>query len=259
MRMLKVLGLAVGLTVFFSASASIAQDLNPEHLLEAGKRVQQVQAPRQYQLFHVTPKEVPNASVGASHGELYMKSEGKIRRVADDVVISRVAPDGKTYFSDNSNHLKVLDASGSVKTIAENVDADFTFDKTGKQILVVRPLENDITTMDLIRTDGKLIHHILPEGNNFMPRFTPDGKSILFASGDTGIISWYLVDIQGTNKRQLTNIGMVPGQMTDDFVPIMSTPQKAEFIDDTHFKYLDGNDVWILDITTGHASKPGVR
>ncbi len=253
---IKVIPLVIaGLWAACNLSPVSAEEFNLEQMVQAGKRVKQVKSPKAYQLYHVTPQEIPNSDLEFT-GPLYMKlADGKVRQIADHVEISRISPDGRTFFTNHEQKLYIVNDSGTPELIAENVSSNFAFDKTGKHILVSRPIDVDILKLDLISRDGKTVRNILPEGNYIAPRFTPDGKQILYASSDTGIVSWYIVNIDGTNKRQLTNVGMKSGRMTDEFVPIMSTSDDAGFIDDTHFKYREGTDIWVLDITTGKASK----
>ncbi|MBO4351145.1 MAG: hypothetical protein J6A01_09410 [Proteobacteria bacterium] len=252
---IKVIPLVIaGLWAACNLSPVSAQEFNLEQMVLAGKKVKQVQSPKDYQLYHATTPIAPNSSQGASHGPLLMKqSDGKILQVADDIIFSTLSPEGKVFFSGSDLKLYTINAAGKAEHIADNVSADFAFDKTGKQILVSRPTDFVNSTLDILGADGKLIRHVLPEGNYFVPTFTPDGSQILFASGDSGIVSWYLVNTDGSHKRQLTNIGMESGNMTDDFVPVMNDPENSGFIDNTHFKYMEGPDTWILDITTGKA------
>lgn len=242
----------------FSLSPVSAEEFNLEQMIQAGKRVKQVKSPKQYQLFHVTRPDTPNASLGASHGPLFIRqNDGKIQKVAEDIIFSTLSPDGKVFFCDHEQKLYTIRSTGKVEFVAENVSADFAFDHAGKRIAVLHPAEFTDSTLDLIDADGRLIRHLLPAGNYFSPIFTPDGKQILFASGDSGIVSWYLVNVDGSNKRQLTNIGMEPGNMTDDFVPVISSPENSGFVDKTHFKYMEGETTWILDIKTGKAVRAG--
>ena len=254
---IKVIPLVIaGLWAACNLSPVSAEEFNLEQMVQAGKRVKLVKSPKEYQLFHATTPITANSSQGAEHGPLFMKqSDGKILQVADDVVISKPSPDGRTFYTDNESNLFVLNASGQSELIIQNVAANFVFDKEGKHILVSRPTEFVDSTLDLISADGKEIRHVLPEGNYYTMTFTPKGNQILFASGESGVASWYLVNTDGTHKHQLTNIGMETGHMTDDFIPVMSTPENAGFIDDKHFRYMEGPETWILDITTGKAVK----
>ena len=258
---IKVIPLVIaGLWAAFNLSPVSAEEFNLEQMVQAGKRVKQVKSPKQYQLYHVTHPDTPNASQGPSHGPLFIKHpDGRIQQLADDIIYSTISPSGNVFFSGYDLKLYTINSTGKVEHIADNVSADFAFDKAGKRIVVSHPTDFIDSTLDIISADGKQIQHVLPEGNYFAPTFTPDGNQILFASGDSGIVSWYIVNVDGSNKRQLTNIGMETGNMTDDFVPVISTPENSGFIDDTHYKYMEGEDTWILDITTGKAIRAGQK
>ena len=248
--------IVAGLFMGLSASSVLAEDFNPDQLASSGKKVKQVKSPKQYQLYHVTDPEIPNASTGPSHGPLFLKqSNNSFVRVAEDVTFSTVSPDGRTFYIDNGQKLFAMDATGKSALIAENISADFTFDKAGKRIIALRPTEFVNSTLEILSIDGKTVRIVLPEGNYATPFFTPDGNKILFSSADTGIASWYLVNTDGSNKRQLTNVAMASGKMASDFIPVMSTPKNAGFIDDTHFQFMEGPDIWVLDIQTGKAAK----
>ena len=254
---IKVIPLVIaGLWAAFNLSPVSAEEFNLEQMVQAGKRVKQVKSPKEYQLFHVTPQVVPNTSRGPAYGPLLIKHpDGKIEQVAENITLSKLSPDGKVYFSSHDLKLYTLNAAGKPELIADNVSSSFAFDRSGKRIIVAHPTGVVHSTLDIISADGKLIQHVLPEGKYVAPTFTPDGKQILFASGDTGIASWYIVNVDGSQKRQLTNIGKENGNITSDLVPVLNTFENAGFIDDTHFRYMEGSDTWILDITTGKAVK----
>ena len=244
----------------FLAGNVYAEELNEAVLAKEGKEIHRLDSSRKIQLFRVAPKEIPNASIGATHGPLYIKLAGTFKKVAPDVVQTRIAPDGRTFFMDNNNRLFALTDNGEVKTIADGVYSDFSFNKKGTRILVSRPVQDEIyTAIDLLDINGQTVRRIVETGNHSFPMFTPDEQKILYASGDSGIVSWYVVNQDGTDNHQITNIGMEPGNMTDDFVPIMGTWQNAGFIDNTHFRYMSEDEIWTLDITTGKAVKMAVR
>ncbi len=242
------------------SSNAMANDVVPEEIPAQGQMVQQLRSPDAYQLYVVAPFEIPNASNGPVHGPLYMKApKQKARLIAKDVVISKPAPKDRTYFIDNEFRLFTTDSKGNIKHLAERVYGDFSFNRDYSRMVVSRPTtmepDENITTIELMDSNGSVIREIVPAGDNSMPMFTPDGKQILYVCADTGIVSWYIINVDGSNRRQLTNIGME--FLDDSFVPIPSTYDQAEFIDSTHFRYLDDKDIWILDITTGKALKKG--
>ena len=258
MRKKFIFSLFVGFV--FISSTAMANDVVPEEIPAQGQMVRQLKSPNAYQLYVVAPFEIPNASNGPVHGPLYMKApQQKARLIASDAVIAKPIPKDKTYFVDHQFSLFVTDPKGNIKKLAERVYGDFSFNGDYSRMVVSRPTtmepEENITTIELLDSNGSVIREIVPAGDNSMPMFTPDGKKILYVCADTGIVSWYIVNIDGTNRRQLTNIGME--FLDDSFVPIPSTYEHAEFIDNTHFKYLDDKDIWILDITTGKALKKG--
>ena len=55
-----------------------------------------------------------------------------------------------------------------------------------------------------IRQNGK-DKQLTFEGDNYRPKLSPDGKVILFDSDKTGFSQLYLIDIDGTNLRNISN------------------------------------------------------
>ncbi len=248
------------LMILMVSGFGVAQEVSIDGISLPGKVVRKLQAPTEYELYVVGEKEVMNASMGPMHGPLYIKPpKGPARQIAEDVVLSRPGAKGLTYFVNRDFNLFVTDKKGEVRKIADHVYGDFSFNRDYSRVLVTRPQSDNIdetmTVIELLDSNGVSLRRLVDVGNHSMPMFSPDGKKILYASGDTGIISWYLVNVDGSQNHQLTNIGMESGRMTDDFVPVMSTYDGSGFIDDTHFRYLDGTDGWILDISTGKAVK----
>ncbi len=248
-------GLVVTGMMGIGMSHAVAQDVEYTRLLQAGRQISPQAVHDNAALFIMIPHELQDASIGETVGVLFEKRGNKVVKIADDVYRAQFAPDGRTIFYAQRSIYDVKE--GQVRLVLPDAFGDFSFDKAGKRMVVTRPFEGDEieSNLEIVDMNGNVLNRLNIGGHHVFPYFTPDERQILFASGDTGIISWYVVNISGHGRRQLTNIGMEETGITDAFVPILSTFEGAGFIDDTHFKYIAEDEVWILDIVTGQAVK----
>jgi len=89
---------------------------------------------------------------------------------------------------------------------------------------------------------------LVPDDGGFpsRPVWSPDGRAVAYVSSRTGVASWWVVDAGGgTPPRQLTNVGLAPGQgLGDGFVPPPWRPGVALWADGW-ISWDAGGEVWM--------------
>ena len=78
-------------------------------------------------------------------------------------------------------------------------------------------------------------------GDDRLPRFSPDGKQLVFQSFRSGNWHIWMINTDGTGLRSLT------GGTQDDREPVWVNDQRVVFASDRNGNY----DLWELDVTTG--------
>lgn len=199
----------------------------------------------------------PDSSPERDHATLYERdrSSGELIRVAERVEGARKAPDGTLFFVQKQRLYKYRD--GVNVPLVDKSSGDFDFaDKSAKIALVRLNEMDDPGTLALVDSEGKVERTLADAGHGalWLPVFTPDGKSIVYVSGETGFGSFFRVDLDGTNKRQLTNQNIrqeTGGVFSQDFVPPAESRERMRFVTDTRLEYESGQETWQLDIETG--------
>ncbi len=152
--------------------------------------------------------------------------------IADELVVyAFFDKTGKKIFYNTRNnydlYLVNIDGISKVnlhtKTLTSNLSPDGNY-------LVYQKLNPDwqigqyydqalgITILDLKTKKEKIISH---SSEDFAPIFTPDGKKILFFSrSPEGLASHFIMNTDGSNRKQLTNIG--EKFVSDRTIPVIS-------------------------------------
>ncbi len=208
--------------------------------------------------FVLRAELMPDSSPSRAHDTLYEReaASGDLRRVAERVEGALEAPDGTLFFVQKS---ALFALKGDYpRKLLDRSTGDLTFDHAGRHLALVRLGEDgDPTAIDLVNREGKVERRLAArEGMLWLPIFTPDGKSVVYLSSETGFASFWRVDLDGTNRRQLTNLNITSdagGVFSQDFVPPAERREAMRFVSPTHLEYASGNEVWQLDIETGKA------
>lgn len=91
-----------------------------------------------------------------------------------------------------------------------------------------------------------------------IPAWSPDGRQILFVSGRTGIASLWIIQVDGSNLRQVTNKGIHGGQGTppEGFIPVPVFDKAIVWPDQGKIYFHSGDELWMLqgDQTTSTRS-----
>ncbi|MDR0967201.1 MAG: hypothetical protein LBM75_12020 [Myxococcales bacterium] len=186
-------------------------------------------------------------------------ASGEQRRVAGNVQAALTSPDGTLFFVQD-NALFTLQGSAPRRLI-ERSAGDFAFDVSGNRIALVRLGDtDDATAIDLVTRDGAVERRLVDRsaGVLWLPLFTPDGQSLVYLSGETGLASFWRVDLDGQNRRQLTNQNVRPeagGVLSQDFVPPAERRESMRFVGPSMLEFETGPERWQLDIETGVARK----
>lgn len=100
----------------------------------------------------------------------------------------------------------------------EGYDADVKIDPTGKWMVFSSTRHSERPDIYLQRVDGTAVIQLTNDpADDVQPCFSPDGKTLTFASNRHGNWDIYQMDIEGKNVRQLTS---GPGQkMSPSFNP----------------------------------------
>jgi hypothetical protein len=101
------------------------------------------------------------------------------------------------------------------------------------------------------------------DGVDDRPSVSPDGVTVVFVSGRTGVASLYRTTTDGAAPVQLTNLGLEIGLEREGppegFVPPPVLPDAIEWVSNDIIRYdAGGKELWRVDVRTGSATKEGV-
>ena len=213
----------------------------------------------QQRTFVLRIELMPDSSPSPGSFTLYERStpSGDLRRVAERVEGARQAPDGTLYFVQDSHLIKLED--GNQRQLLDKSTGDFDFAAATANIALVRlGKDGEPNAIALVSREGKVERQLAAEseGMLWLPLFTPDGKSLVYLSSETGFASFWRVNLDGTGRRQLTNLNIksdTGGIFSQDFVPPAERRESMRFVTATRLEYEAGEAVWQLDVETGQA------
>ncbi len=115
----------------------------------------------------------------------------------------------ETLFTSKVYGIYKLETDGSETRLTQDGhsdDPDLSPDKS--QILYVvygNPYQDDTGQIYIMDANGDNPHPLTQEVNDSLPKWSPDGKQIVFASDRTGTLDIYVMNADGSNQRNLTN------------------------------------------------------
>jgi hypothetical protein len=161
--------------------------------------------------------------------------------------------------------LRLRAADGSERVLTQNVRGDLTPSQDGSllalTLLGAGGNESD-TAVAITGLSGELEVVADGDGVDDRPALSPDGRTLVFASGRTGIASLYRTSIGGEAPVQLTNQGIEPGldrdQGPEGFVPPPVSAARLGWLSPDVIRYdAGGGEYWRVDVRTGVASREG--
>ncbi len=129
--------------------------------------------------------------------------------------------------------LRLRRADGVQRELDEGVDARLAFSPDSASLVYARDSGGDSageTNLWYLRlapeSDGLPVRLTSARGSDDRPVFSPDGSRVAFISGQTGIASWWVIELSRIGAegvaRQLTNVQLPPrrsGEPPEGFLP----------------------------------------
>lgn len=160
--------------------------------------------------------------------------------------------DGRAALIDDAGALLLVDAGRRTKLLDGVREV---IDLGDGRVLASRSTDVGESDLWIVRLDRKAPPRALAaaHGADTTPFLLDDGR-VLFTSTRTGVASLFIVALDGSGLRQLTNKNAKPGALGDAFVP---TPAGAIAQDGARVTYDAGDALWTVDVDTGTATKEG--
>ncbi len=178
---------------------------------------------------------------------------------------ARSLPTGEVAFVSQTGELKVADVTGGERVLAQNVRGDLLpIDETGRLALTLRgeTEEDGETAVALVQPEGVVTVIADAEGVDDRPAVSPDGKTLVFVSGRSGIASLWRTSVDGEAPVQLTNAHIEPGVERDGdpegFIPPPMRADRLEWVSADVIRYDAGDgELWEVNVRTGAGQKAG--
>lgn len=233
-----------------------------------GARVQQVFGAADTVVLGVALEEaVPDADVAAPLAlATYQSSTDVLQVLAPDARYREARlldAAGATALVTTERELKLRGADGAEKTLATQVKGEVSA-APGQRLLFTREglyEFNGESQVALVGEDGQTVVLADAEGVDDRPAVSPDGKTVVFVSGRTGIASLWVTDLAGAPAVQLTNRSLVQsedGSEPKGFVPVpvMADALTWQSNDVVRFD-AGGGELWTVNVKTGAAARVG--
>lgn len=160
--------------------------------------------------------------------------------------------------------LKLRDGEGAERVLATRVKGEVSQAPNGGLLFTAdadEGKEGDTAVM-IAAPDGALKMVADAEGADDRGSVSPDGQTVVFVSGRTGVASLFRTTVDGAEPVQLTNAGLEPGR-DDDSAPVgfVPPPMGADALvwvsaDAVRFD-AGGGEYWRVDVRTGVATREG--
>jgi hypothetical protein len=162
--------------------------------------------------------------------------------------------------------LRFMSDGGSHETIAKNVRGDLAPSEDGAIFALTLSSgageDDGETAIAIADRHGNLEILADAEGVDDRPTISPDGKTVVFVSGRTGIASLFRTTIAGDPPVQLTNAHLEPGLEREGdpegFVPPPVQASRISWSSADVVRYdAGGGEYWQVDVRTGRADREG--
>jgi TolB protein len=163
---------------------------------------------------------------------------------------------------DEQGNLRLREPNGRERLLAQRVGGDL-FPTAKGDALVATLLrtgnESHETSVGIISLDGRVKVLADGPGVDAVPTISPDGKTVIFASGRTSVASFYRTSVEGEEPVQLTNVGlenwMLAQAVPATFVPPPVSNYAMEWVNKDVLRYnAGGGEFWKLNVRTGQAA-----
>lgn len=178
---------------------------------------------------------------------------------------ARSLPSGEVALVSQTGELKVAGADGVERVIAQNVRGDVQpIGTDGRLALTLRgETEQDgETAIAVANPDGVVTVLADGDGVDDRPSVSPDGKTIVFVSGRTGVASLWRTTTDGAEPVQVTNshieAGVERNGDPEGFIPTPILVDRIEWVSADVVRYDAGDgDFWEVNVRTGEGHRAG--
>ena len=168
--------------------------------------------------------------------------------------------EGRTALLKASGELELIKADGSKLLLADRIRGDVQ-PANGGALLATQKLgdtEHEDTRVVVINDKGET--KPLVDGEGDRATMSPDGQTVVFISGRSGVASFYVTNLAGAAPQQVTNTALVyvEDQEPTGFVPVPVNMSRVQWLDKDTLRFdAGGNELWTLNIRTKDAAKVG--
>ena len=129
--------------------------------------------------------------------------------------------------------------------VTEGADSDVAADPSGQWLVFASTRHSPRSKLYLQRADGSAVVQLTSDAaDDAHPTFSPDGKSVAFASNRSGVWKLYLTDLSGTTTTQLTQGG------SQDIHPSFS-PDGKWLAYNSQNPMTGQWEIWLMSVETG--------
>ena len=209
------------------------------------------------------PGDIPDSEHVVGTTLFLLQDDGTNMRLLTDVPVMYAFfdPTGRqVYYTSQNADLFVFDLSTSTTQKLQEKVLSPSLSPDGRSIIYQKlnptwgpgQYYDEALGITVLNLQTKQETRISNTWEDFNPLWTPDGKNILFFSRSAeGLASHFVMDANGKNRKQLTNIGQ--GLVTDKTVAIPSElPQWSS--DGKTLIYEADRQIWINEFAPGHSA-----
>lgn len=171
---------------------------------------------------------------------------------------------GRTALVKASGELELLKADGSKVTLAQSIKGDLQIAGNNGLLATQNHPEDGESNSRVVLISEAGVSKVIADGIGTDDRavVSPDGKTVLFVSGRTGVASFFVTSLEGGDAVQLTNTELVlslDGESAPEgFVPVPVNLSRLTWLSPDSVRFDAGaNEMWTLNIRTAVATKVG--
>lgn len=203
---------------------------------------------------------VPSVAVAA-----YDAEADAFDLLTDEATYREATPLGQhTALVSATGELSLLAQDGSQRPLLQGVRGDIAVSVDGRRLALTlgAPNREHETAVAVADLEGNVAVIADAPGVDDRPTLSPDGETLVFVSGRTGIASCYRTTVHGDPPVQLTNVGIKAGVPRSEdppgFVPPPVVADRIEWLNDDVIRYdAGGGELWTLHVRTGLGAREG--